>query len=354
MREQTLDISKSCVLITGAAGFIGSALAKSLLEGGCRRVVGVDDLSSGCDKRLLEHRLKSVEKAGGDWKFVNLDIRRKDELLALMQDCRAELLLHLAARAGVRRSISEPEEYISCNISGFFSVLEACREAASRGFPVEHLVYASSSSVYGSASGPSSEQSPSDRPSSLYAATKKSNELMAYSYAKLYGIPATGLRFFTVYGPAGRPDMACYDFALRMAEGRRIKLFNYGRCRRDFTYIGDLVKAVLLAAASPPAAEDAPHAVYNVGCGAPVEMGRFVALLRQALASAGVIPQSLSAEELIDLMPMQAGDVETTFADPQAFLSDFGYRPSTPLNRGLELFAGWFRDYLKEQREELL
>lgn len=334
------------VLITGAAGFIGAALAKRLLSEN-RRVIGIDNLNDYYDVRLKEERLKTLQRHPG-FSFFRGDLEDKEFICSVFAEQRPQIAVNLAAQAGVRYSIANPGAYISSNLVGFFSVLEACRA-----YPPKHLVYASSSSVYGrNTKTPFCAEDQTDRPVSLYAATKKSNELMAYAYSGLYGIAATGLRFFTVYGPNGRPDMAYFDFTGKMRAGEMIKLFNYGNCLRDFTYIDDIVEGVTRVLDAPPKmGEEPPHAVYNIGNQRPVRLMEFVKLLREELVTAGVLPEAYDLEAHLKLLPMQPGDTEATCADMEAFQRRFGYAPETSLRTGLGSFARWYRDfYLRENR----
>lgn len=331
------------VLITGASGFIGAALAKRLL-GEKIQVIGIDDMDSYYDVRLKEYRLEQLQQYP-DFVFIKGDLAEKEFVRSVFKQYRPQAVVNLAAQAGVRYSITNPDAYIRSNLLGFYSILEACRV-----FPPEHLVYASSSSVYGlNRETPYRTEDMTDSPVSLYAATKKSNELMAHAYSKLYEIPMTGLRFFTVYGPAGRPDMAYFSFTEKMRAGEKIRIFNYGNCRRDFTYIDDIVEGVLRVLYHPPApGEDGtrpPHEVYNLGNQHPENLMDFVDILRQELVRAGVIPETYDLNRHRELLPMQPGDVEATCADMEPFLCRFGYAPKTPLREGLRKFARWYREF---------
>lgn len=342
------------ILVTGAAGFIGANLVKRLLaDAPGAHIVGVDNMNDYYDVSLKEYRLRAL--SGSDrFTFVRGDIADKALLDALFAEHRPRIVVNLAAQAGVRWSITHPDDYVSSNLVGFFNVLEACRHSYDGGAAgVAHLVYASSSSVYGAnAKVPYSTDDRTDAPVSLYAATKKSNELMAHAYAKLYGIPCTGLRFFTVYGPAGRPDMAYFGFTDKLRAGETIRIFNYGNCRRDFTYIDDIVEGVVrVMASAPDRATGAdglpvpPYRLYNIGGGRPENLTDFVRVLSEELVRAGVLPPDYDFEAHKQLVPMQPGDVPLTFADTAALEADFGYRPSTPLREGLRRFAAWYRTY---------
>ncbi len=334
------------ILITGAAGFIGAFLAKRLLDGGAE-VIGVDNLSDYYDVRLKETRLDMLRKYKG-FTFCKMNIADKDAVMSLFEKYGPAIAVNLAAQAGVRYSIENPDAYIESNILGFFNILEACRR-----YPVEHLVYASSSSVYGANKKvPFSTEDKVDNPVSLYAATKKSNELMAHCYSKLYNIPSTGLRFFTVYGPMGRPDMAYFGFTNKLRNGEKIKIFNYGNCKRDFTYVDDIVEGVVKVMAKPPKRETGadglpvpPYAVYNIGNSAPENLLEFVDILQQELICAGVLPEDYDFEAHKELVPMQPGDVPVTYADTSALERDFGYKPCTPLRDGLRKFAEWYKEF---------
>ncbi len=338
------------VLITGVAGFIGSNVAKALLARfSDAKVIGVDSLDGYYDPQLKNERLQALE-ADPRFMFFNADIADKDSVDKIFDRYCPEYVLNFAAKVGVRHSVLHPEEYIGTNISGFFNVLEACRRHS-----VSHLVYASSSSVYGANSKiPYSVDDKVDAPVSLYAATKKSNELMAHAYSKLYDIPCTGLRFFTVYGPAGRPDMAYFKFTEKLVKGDKIEIFNYGDCRRDFTYIDDIVEGVLRVMQRPPqrsTGEDGlpvpPYALYNIGNGAPESLLDFVQILQEELVAAGVLPEDYDFQAHKVLVPMQPGDVPVTYADTSALERDFGFRPSTSLRDGLRAFARWYSKYYR-------
>lgn len=336
------------VLVTGAAGFIGSNLVKAIFENFDNQiVVGVDNLNDYYDVRLKEYRLSILKKYPG-FIFEKCNIADKAQIDRIFADYNPQIVVNLAAQAGVRNSITNPDVYIESNIVGFYNILEACRH-----HKVEHLVFASSSSVYGANNKvPYSIDDNVDHPVSLYAATKKSNELMAHAYSKLYDIPSTGVRFFTVYGPAGRPDMAYFSFTDKMLKGEKIRIFNYGNCLRDFTYIDDVVNALLkIMKKAPKRAVGAdglpvpPYALYNVGNSHPVNLLDFVTILQEELISAGVLPEDYDFEGHKDLVPMQPGDVEVTYADTTLLERDFGYAPSTPLVAGLRAFAQWYKEY---------
>ncbi len=322
----------SKVILTGAAGFIGSHLAKRLLETGVE-VVGIDNINDYYDVNLKYHRLSLLEKYE-NFTFIRCDISNKDELNRIFEEHKAEVVINLAAQAGVRYSIENPQVYIDSNVIGFFNILEACRNN-----PVKHLVYASSSSVYGNSDKiPFSVDDRADNPISLYAATKKSNELMAYTYSHLFGIPATGLRFFTVYGPAGRPDMAYFSFTKKILAGEPIKLFNYGELERDFTYVDDIVEGIMNIIPTVPEEKNGARAkVYNIGNNKPVALKEFVAALEDAIG----------VKAKIEYLPMQPGDVYRTYADISELEKDFGFRPQTDIRTGLKKFAEWYKEYYK-------
>ncbi len=340
------------ILVTGAAGFIGCNLVKAIFETyDSPLVVGVDNMNSYYDVRLKEERLKQLQRYP-DFSFIQGDIADKCFIDSIFAEYKPSVVVNLAAQAGVRFSITNPDAYIESNVIGFYNILEACRHSYERyETGVEHLVYASSSSVYGSNSKvPYSTDDKVDNPVSLYAATKKSNELMAHAYSKLFDIPSTGLRFFTVYGPAGRPDMAYFNFTDKLVKGESIQIFNYGNCMRDFTYIDDIVEGIVRVMKKAPArmtGEDGlplpPYAVYNIGNSKPENLLDFVKILHEELVSAAVLPEGL--EPRLELVPMQSGDVPITYADTSALERDFGFRPSTPLREGLRAFAQWYKEY---------
>lgn len=334
-------------LVTGAAGFIGSNLVMRLLgEDPEAVVVGLDNMNNYYDVSLKEWRLKQI--VSGNWKFIKGDIADKSLVEKLFSEEHFDIVVNLAAQAGVRYSITNPDAYIYSNIIGFYNILEACRH-----YPVKHLVYASSSSVYGSNKKiPYSTEDKVDNPVSLYAATKKSNELLAHSYSKLYDIPTTGLRFFTVYGPAGRPDMAYFGFTDKLLKGETIQIFNYGNCRRDFTYVDDIVEGVSRVMRKAPeknVGEDGlpvpPYAIYNIGNSSPENLLDFVSILQEELVAAGVLPRDYDFESHKKLVAMQPGDVPVTYADTTALERDFGFKPHTTLREGLRKFARWYKDF---------
>ncbi|WP_287211929.1 NAD-dependent epimerase/dehydratase family protein [Muribaculum sp.] len=348
------------ILITGAAGFIGSGLATRLIETtDGTDILGIDSLNDYYDPMIKEYRLGQIGAAAAahpssSWEFVKGNIADKELVDGIFKRFRPEIVVNLAAQAGVRYSITNPDAYIESNIVGFYNILEACRHSYDGGSTgVKHLVYASSSSVYGSNQKvPYSTDDRVDNPVSLYAATKKSNELMAHAYSKLYDIPSTGLRFFTVYGPAGRPDMAYFGFTDKLLRGQTIDIFNYGNCRRDFTYIDDIVEGIIRVINKAPqrsTGEDGlpvpPYAVYNIGNSSPENLLDFVRTLQEELVSAGVLPEDFDFEAHTRLVPMQPGDVPVTYADTSALERDFGFRPSTPLRRGLARFAQWYKQF---------
>ena len=348
------------VLVTGAAGFIGAnVIIRLLREESQVEIIGIDSLNSYYDSSIKEYRISEIKKVAEEhpeckWKFIKGNIADKIQIQEIFDNFKPEIVVNLAAQAGVRYSITNPDAYIESNIIGFYNILEACRcsyEKGSQG--VRHLVYASSSSVYGSNKKiPYSTDDKVDNPVSLYAATKKSNELMAHAYSKLYNIPSTGLRFFTVYGPAGRPDMAYFGFTDKLVKGETIKIFNYGNCERDFTYIDDIVEGIIRVMRKPPErkiGDDGlpipPHAIYNIGSGCPKNLLEFIQILQDELVSAGVLPQCYDFESHKELVPMQPGDVPITYADTSALERDFGYKPSTSLREGLRKFAKWYKSF---------
>lgn len=344
----------STILVTGAAGFIGSNLVKAIYKQYENpTVVGIDSVNDYYDVRLKEERLKSLEQYP-NFTFIKGNIADKALINQLFAEYEFDVVVNLAAQAGVRYSITNPSAYIEANIIGFYNILEACRHSYDGGKQgVQHLVYASSSSVYGSNKKvPYSTDDKVDNPVSLYAATKKSNELMAHAYSKLYNIPSTGLRFFTVYGPAGRPDMAYFGFTNKLVKGEKIQIFNYGHCKRDFTYVDDIVEGVIRVMKKAPAkqvGEDGlpipPYAVYNIGNNNPENLLDFVTILQEELIRAGVLPQDYDFESHKELVPMQPGDVPVTYADTSALERDFGFKPSTSLREGLRAFAEWYKYY---------
>lgn len=336
------------VLVTGASGFIGSNLCKRILEEQKDiKIIGVDNMNDYYDVSLKEYRLAQLQK-DPNFEFIKGDIADKPLIEEVFKKYHPYIVVNLAAQAGVRYSIENPDAYINSNIIGFYNILEACRH-----YPVEHLVYASSSSVYGgNKKVPFSTDDKVDNPVSLYAATKKSNELLAHAYSKLYNIPTTGLRFFTVYGPAGRPDMAYFGFTDKLVRGETIKIFNYGNCKRDFTYVDDIVEGIVRVMQRPPEKNNGydglpvpPYALYNIGGGTPENLLDFVQILSEELIRAGVLPEDYDFEAHKELVPMQPGDVPVTYADSTALEHDFGFRPQIKLREGLRKFAEWYKDY---------
>ncbi len=380
---QKIDLNNKVILVTGAAGFIGSNLVKRLLTDLTgATIVGIDNMNAYYDPSLKDYRLQELQKLSlcpavhpqqgcpavhpqeNTWSFIRGDIANKSTIDSLFSQYHFDIVVNLAAQAGVRYSIENPDAYIQSNMIGFYNILEACRhskpsatvpEASSSGSyqGVQHLVYASSSSVYGgNKKVPFSVDDRVDNPVSLYAATKKSNELFAHCYSKLYDIPTTGLRFFTVYGPAGRPDMAYFGFTNKLLKGETIKIFNYGNCHRDFTYVDDIVEGIVRVMAGAPErkkGEDGlpipPYAIYNIGGGQPENLLDFVQILQEELVRAGVLPQDFDFEAHKQLVPMQPGDVPTTYADASALERDFGFTPKIPLREGLRKFAEWYKQY---------
>lgn len=339
------------ILITGAAGFIGSYLAKRVCaENPNAKVIGFDSINDYYDTSLKDYRLKELEQFN-NFTFIKGNLADKELVEKVFNDYKPEIVVNLAAQAGVRYSIDHPDVYIESNIIGFYNILEACRN-----HPVEHLVYASSSSVYGGNTKiPFSTEDKVDNPVSLYAATKKSNELFAHCYSKLYNIPTTGLRFFTVYGPAGRPDMAYFGFTDKLIKGETIKIFNYGNCKRDFTYVDDIVEGVIRVMAKAPEKKDGedglplpPYAVYNIGNSNPENLLDFVQILQEELIRAKVLPEDYDFESHKELVPMQPGDVPVTYADTTPLERDFGFKPHTSLREGLRKFAEWYKEYYRQ------
>ena len=360
MLEKNVELNNSTVLVTGAAGFIGANLVLKLLDRYENiHIVGIDNMNDYYDVSIKEYRLQKIEElaketVGSTWTFVKGNIADKALIDQVFAEYQPDIVVNLAAQAGVRYSITNPDAYIEANLIGFYNILEACRHSYDGGAKgVEHLVYASSSSVYGSNKKvPYSTDDKVDNPVSLYAATKKSNELMAHAYSKLYNIPSTGLRFFTVYGPAGRPDMAYFGFTDKLVKGDKIQIFNYGNCKRDFTYIDDIVEGVwrvMMKAPERQVGEDGlpvpPYAVYNIGNSSPENLLEFVDVLQQELVRAGVLPKDYDFEAHKELVPMQPGDVPVTFANTSALERDFGFKPSTSLRDGLRAFAEWYAGY---------
>lgn len=354
MLPYNISLEGSTVLVTGAAGFIGSNLVKRLFHDVKDiHVVGIDSITDYYDVNIKYERLNEIEALGRNWTFVKGNIADKAIIESLFTEHHFTVVVNLAAQAGVRYSITNPDAYIESNLIGFYNILEACRH-----HEVEHLVYASSSSVYGSNKKiPYSTDDKVDNPVSLYAATKKSNELMAHAYSKLYNIPSTGLRFFTVYGPAGRPDMAYFGFTNKLREGKTIQIFNYGNCKRDFTFVDDIVEGVVRIMQHAPEKQNGedglpvpPYKVYNIGNNSPENLLDFVTILQEELIAANVLPSDYDFESHKELVPMQPGDVPVTYADTSALEEDFGFKPSTSLRQGLRSFAQWYARYYGESK----
>lgn len=358
MVEYNINLEGKTILVTGAAGFIGSNLVKRLFHDVHNiKVIGIDSITDYYDVNIKHERLKEIENIasslnredrGGSWTFVHASIADKEAVEKIFTENNIAVVVNLAAQAGVRYSITNPDAYIQSNLIGFYNILEACRH-----HEVEHLVYASSSSVYGSNKKvPYSTDDKVDNPVSLYAATKKSNELMAHAYSKLYNIPSTGLRFFTVYGPAGRPDMAYFSFTNKLVKGETIKIFNYGNCKRDFTFVDDIVEGVVRIMQHAPEKQNGedglpvpPYKVYNIGNNSPENLLDFVTILQEELVRAGVLPKDYDFESHKELVPMQPGDVPVTYADTTPLEQDFGFKPNTSLREGLRRFAEWYAEY---------
>ena len=352
MLEYNIDLTGKTILVTGAAGFIGSNLVKRLLKDfEPIKVIGIDSITDYYDVNLKYERLKEIESLSKDWAFIKGSIADKTIIDKIFKENKIDVVVNLAAQAGVRYSITNPDSYIESNLIGFYNILEACRH-----HPVEHLVYASSSSVYGNNEKiPYSTDDKVDNPISLYAATKKSNELMAHAYSKLYNIPSTGLRFFTVYGPAGRPDMAYFGFTDKLVKGDSIKIFNYGNCKRDFTFVDDIVEGVIRVMQHAPEKSNGadglpipPYKVYNIGNNQPENLLDFVQILQEELVRAGVLPSDYDFESHKELVPMQPGDVPITYADTTPLEQDFGFKPSTPLREGLRKFAELYNSFYSQ------
>ena len=361
MLQANINLENKTVLITGAAGFIGSNLVTELLRTVPQiKIVGLDNMNDYYDVSIKDYRLGEIEKLSAEhtdssWIFVRGNIADRELIDRLFDEYNFDVVVNLAAQAGVRYSITNPDVYIESNIIGFYNILEACRATMKTAHPVEHLVYASSSSVYGTNKKiPYSTDDKVDNPVSLYAATKKSNELMAHAYSKLYNIPSTGLRFFTVYGPAGRPDMAYFGFTNKLLKGQTIEIFNYGNCKRDFTYVDDIVTGVKHVMQNAPEKQDGedglplpPYRVYNIGNNNPENLLDFVTILQEELLRAKVLPEDYDFEAHKKLVPMQPGDVPITYADVSALERDFGFKPSTSLREGLRKFAEWYKEFYK-------
>ncbi len=354
MLQPNVELKNKAILVTGAAGFIGANLVMELLRScQCAVIVGFDNVNDYYDVSIKQYRLEQIQKLADKtpetrWVFIRGNIGDKALLEETFAQYRFDVVVNLAAQAGVRYSITNPDVYIESNLIGFFNILEACRK-----YPVSHLVYASSSSVYGSNKKiPYAIEDKVDNPVSLYAATKKSNELMAHAYSKLYNIPSTGLRFFTVYGPAGRPDMAYFGFTDKLRAGKTIQIFNFGKCMRDFTFVDDIVEGVKRVMTCAPEKEDGedglplpPYRVYNIGNNSPENLLDFVDTLQQELITAGVLPEDYDFEAHKELVAMQPGDVPVTYADTSALERDFGFKPATPLRQGLRAFAQWYKEF---------
>lgn len=354
MLEKNIDLTGRTVLITGAAGFIGANLSIELLKKTENiRIIGIDSLNDYYDVSLKEYRLAQINavqsEVSGEFVFIKGNIADRTVISEIFDTYPPDVVVNLAAQAGVRYSITNPDAYIEANVIGFYNILEACRHSYDGGKAgVKHLVYASSSSVYGSNKKiPYAAEDKVDNPVSLYAATKKSNELFAHAYAKLYGIPSTGLRFFTVYGPAGRPDMAYFSFTDKLVKGETIEIFNYGNCKRDFTYIDDIVTGIIAVMQKSPEPDEAGvlYRIYNIGNNHPENLLEFVEVLQQELKEAGVLPESYDFDAHKKLVGMQPGDVEVTYADVSGLETDFGFKPSTSLREGLRKFARWYKEY---------
>ena len=348
LKKEVFEVMRKKVFITGSSGFIGSNLAKRILTTEPdTKVIGLDNMNEYYDVRIKEARLAELQKFE-NYTFIKGNLADKTLINSIFEQYHPDIVVNLGAQAGVRYSITNPDAYIESNMIGFYNSLEACRH-----YPVEHLVYASSSSVYGSNKKvPYSTEDKVDNPVSLYAATKKSNELMAHAYSKLYNIPSTGLRFFTVYGPAGRPDMAYFGFTNKLVNGETIKIFNYGNCKRDFTYVEDIVEGVVRVMKNAPEKKNGedglpipPYAVYNIGNSNPENLLDFVQILSEELVRAGVLPADYDFEAHKELVPMQPGDVPVTFADAEPLERDFGFKPHTPLREGLRKFAEWYKEF---------
>lgn len=353
-KMENITLQNKTIFVTGAAGFIGANLVLKLLDiASPVNIVGIDNMNDYYDVSIKEWRLEEIEKAASrhpesSWTFIKGDIADRDAVDGVFEKYKPQIVVNLAAQAGVRYSITNPDAYIQSNLIGFYNILESCRHN-----PVEHLVYASSSSVYGSNKKvPYSTDDKVDNPVSLYAATKKSNELMAHAYSKLYNIPSTGLRFFTVYGPAGRPDMAYFGFTNKLLKGETIQIFNFGNCKRDFTYVDDIVEGVVRVMQKAPEKKNGedglpipPYAVYNIGNSNPENLLDFVQILSEELVRAGVLPENYDFEAHKELVPMQPGDVPVTYADTSALERDFGFKPQTSLREGLRRFSEWYKAY---------
>lgn len=362
IKEKNVELQGKMIFITGVAGFIGSNLCKQILNNIKNvQIIGIDNINDYYDIRLKEERLNELSQFPS-FKFIKGNIADKELIQEIFATFQPDIVVNLAAQAGVRYSIINPDSYVESNLLGFYNILEACRHSYDNGNKgVEHLIYASSSSVYGSNKKvPYSTDDQVDNPVSLYAATKKSNELIAHAYSKLYNIPSTGLRFFTVYGPCGRPDMAYFGFTDKLCNGQKIQIFNYGNCQRDFTYIDDIVKGVMLVMQHAPERKNGedglpipPYAIYNIGNNHPENLLEFVTILQEELLRVGVLPENYDFEAHKEFVPMQPGDVPVTYADTTAFERDFGFKPSTSLRDGLRSFAEWYKKfYINDKNEE--
>ena len=342
---EKVSLKNKTILVTGSSGFIGSYLCKRLLEEYKEsKIIGLDNMNDYYDVSLKEYRLKELEK-NKNYVFIKGDISNKNLIESIFNEFKPNIVVNLAAQAGVRYSIENPDVYIESNIIGFYNILEACRNN-----PVEHLVYASSSSVYGGNTKiPFSTDDKVDNPVSLYAATKKSDELIAHCYSKLFNIPTTGLRFFTVYGPAGRPDMAYFNFTKKLINNETIRIFNYGNCKRDFTYIDDIVEGIIRVMQKRPTSKNnkVPYNIYNIGNSNPVNLLDFVDILQEELIKAKVLPEDYDFDSHKELVPMQKGDVEVTYADTTPLERDYNFKPTTPLREGLKNFAEWYKEFYK-------
>ena len=342
---EKVSLKNKTILVTGSSGFIGSYLCKRLLkEFKDSKIIGLDNMNDYYDVSLKEYRLKELEK-NKNYVFIKGDISNKNLIESIFNEFKPNIVVNLAAQAGVRYSIENPDVYIESNIIGFYNILEACRNN-----PVEHLVYASSSSVYGgNTKVPFSTDDKVDNPVSLYAATKKSDELIAHAYSKLYNIPSTGLRFFTVYGPGGRPDMAYFNFTKKLINNETIRIFNYGNCKRDFTYIDDIVEGIIRVMQKRPTSKNnkVPYNIYNIGNSNPVNLLDFVEILQEELIKAKVLPEDYDFDSHKELVPMQKGDVEVTYADTTPLERDYNFKPTTPLREGLKNFAEWYKEFYK-------
>jgi len=342
--KNKININDKTILVTGASGFIGSFLCKRLLKETNSLIIGLDNMNNYYDVKLKEYRLNELNKYE-KYKFIKGNLVNKELIINIFNKYKPNIVVNLAAQAGVRYSIDYPDEYIESNIIGFYNILEACKDN-----PVEHLIFASSSSVYGSSTkAPFNENNKIDKPVSLYAATKASNELLAHAYSKLYNIPTTGLRFFTVYGPSGRPDMAYFDFTNKLVRGEKIKIYNYGNCKRDFTYIDDVIEGIIRVIKGSPVKTniDAPYSIYNIGNSKPIDLLEFIRILEEKLVKEEILPKDYDFKSLEELDKRQKGDVDLTYADTSLLKKDYDYKPSTSLEEGLENFVKWYKTYYK-------